>query len=77
MSGSASDAIAECLRIHIANSEALAAPKAIELRRFLESDSQGVGSLDIFGPATPELAPLGGVRNSRNLRLHGIKLTKI
>ena len=49
----------------------------IELRRFLESDSQGVGSLDIFGPATPELAPLGGVRNSRNLRLHGIKLTKI
>ena len=49
----------------------------VELRRFLESDSQGVGSLDIFGPATPELAPLGGVRNSRNLRLHGIKMTKI
>ena len=50
--------------------------QTVELRRFLESDSQGVGSLHIFGSATPELSPLGGVRNSRSLRLHGIKLTK-
>ena len=33
---------------------------------------QGVGSLAIFGPATPELAPLAGVGNSRSPRLHGI-----
>ena len=48
----------------------------VEVRRFLESDSQGVGSLAIFWPATPELTPLGGVRDSRSLRLHCIKMTK-